>query len=176
MSVTNSDQNEQRLVSGVVKWFDVAKGFGFIVSDEVPGDILLHSNVLRNYGRTSIADGSAVDFRVVKTNRGYQVHEIVHIEPPAEVDEEHGFVTELTREEIAALPLEPARVKWFDRGKGFGFANVFGKPGDVFVHLDVARRAGLGDLETGEAIAIRVDHGERGMLAVEVKTWESAEH
>ena len=45
-----------------------------------------------------------------------------------------------------SLPLEPARVKWFDKGKGFGFANVFGRDEDVFLHIEVLRRSGLADL------------------------------
>ena len=39
---------EARLVDGTVKWFDPAKGFGFIVADETNGDILLHANVARD--------------------------------------------------------------------------------------------------------------------------------
>ena len=59
--------------------------------------------------------------------------------------------TVVTPAEIAALPLEPARVKWFDKGKGFGFANVFGRPEDVFIHVEVLRQSGFADLQAGEA-------------------------
>ena len=44
-------------LTGTIKWFDPVKGFGFIVSDEIDTDILLHANVLRNFGQSSIADG-----------------------------------------------------------------------------------------------------------------------
>jgi CspA family cold shock protein len=68
----------------------------------------------------------------------------------------------------------PARVKWFDKGKGFGFANVFGKPEDVFLHVEVLRRSGLSDLQPGEALALRVISGNRGQMAAEVVAWEIA--
>ncbi len=58
MQFSNIQQSEGavRTVSGKVKWFDQAKGFGFVVSDEGGSDILLHANVLRNFGQSSIAD------------------------------------------------------------------------------------------------------------------------
>ena len=77
-------------------------------------------------------------------------------------------------EVLAATPLEPARVKWFDKAKGFGFANVFGKSDDVFIHIEVLRRSGLSDLQPGEALAVRVIDGKRGRMAMEVNAWEAA--
>jgi len=74
---------------------------------------------------------------------------------------------------VAAAPLEPARVKWFDKSKGFGFANVFGKPQDVFLHIEVLRQSGLSDLQPGEALAMRVIEGKRGRMAAEVQAWET---
>ena len=57
---------------GQVKWFDAAKGYGFLVADDDQGDILLHANVLRNFGRGSIAEGSVVSFSLQSTDRGRQ--------------------------------------------------------------------------------------------------------
>jgi CspA family cold shock protein len=77
-------------------------------------------------------------------------------------------------EVIRTAPLEPARVKWFDKGKGFGFANIFGRGEDVFVHVEVLRRSGLADLQPGEAVGLRVIDGKRGRMATEVCAWEAA--
>ena len=77
-------------------------------------------------------------------------------------------------DEIAQLPLEPARVKWFDKAKGFGFANVFGRHEDVFIHIEVLRVSGFADLQAGEAVCLRIVEGKRGRMAVQVVSWEAA--
>ena len=162
-------------LSGMVKWFDPVKGFGFIVSDLDGPDILLHVNVLRNFGQSSVADGSAVTVRVQKTERGVQAVEVVAIQPPTSIEHEPlADIAELDAAAVASAPLEPGRVKWFDKGKGFGFANVFGAPEDVFLHVEVLRRSGLSDLAPGEALAMRVIDGKRGRMAAEVLAWEAA--
>ena len=102
-----------------------------------------------------------------------QATEITAIHPP-ETTQSMALadIAGLAPEQIKAVPLEPARVKWFDKAKGFGFANVFGKPEDVFVHIEILRQSGLSDLQPGEALAVRVIEGKRGSMAVEVQAWE----
>lgn len=163
------------LVQGRVKWFDPVKGFGFIVADGLETEVLLHANVLRNFGQSTVADGSGISVLVQKTPRGAQAVEVVSIEPPAAgtfpMQEESALASP---EEILALPLEPARVKWFDKGKGFGFANVFGKSEDVFIHIEVLRMSGFADLAAGEAVCLRIIDGRRGRMAAQVASWEAA--
>lgn len=162
-------------VAGKVKWFDPVKGFGFIVDPEGGADILLHANVLRNFGQSTVADNSLIDVTVQTTQRGVQAVEVHGIEPPAvEGLAPLDTLTEATSEEISALPLEPARVKWFEKGKGFGFANVFSRPEDVFIHMEVLRRSGFADLAPGEAVCLRVVEGKRGRMAAQVLSWDAA--
>ena len=172
--MTEEDKATQ-VLQGRVKWFDPAKGFGFIVADGSPTDILLHANILRNYGQSSVADGAGITVKVQKTQRGAQAVEVVRIEPPPGgafplVDES---IVPLP-DDLAQLPLEPARVKWFDKGKGFGFANVFGRPEDVFIHVEVLRHSGFADLQAGEAVCLRIVEGKRGRMAVQVVSWEAS--
>ena len=172
--MTEDDLDVQTL-HGRVKWFEPAKGFCFIVSEEQSGDILLHANVLRNYGQSSVADGAEITVNVQKTTRGVLAVEVLKIEPPVGVAFPLGEDTaQTTPEEIASLPLEPARVKWFDKGKGFGFANVFGRVEDVFVHVEVLRHSGFADLAAGEAVCLRIVEGKRGRMAVQVLSWEAS--
>lgn len=169
------DLNSMYHVRGQVKWFDPAKGFGFVVADEGGPDILLHVNVLRNFGQSSVADGARIEVVTHRTERGVQAVEVISITPPER--ESTPVLTdfaEMDPEVLQAAPLEPARVKWFDKGKGFGFANVFGRPEYVFLHIEVLRQSGLADLQPGEALAIRVIDGKRGRMAAEVQAWEAA--
>lgn len=169
------NDDSTREVVGRVKWFDPAKGFGFVVAAEGGPDILLHSNVLRNYGQNSVADNARITIIAQETPRGVQAVEVLGIEPPD--DEDAPMLADFEHVDpdlIADAPLEPARVKWFDKSKGFGFANVFGKAEDVFLHVEVLRRSGLADLQPGEALAIRVIDGKRGRMAAEVFAWEIA--
>ena len=162
------------VISGTVKWFDPAKGFGFVVSDDGGADILLHVNVLRNYGQSSIADGARVEITAHETSRGVQATHVHAIHPPdmglsSPLEEIVGVDPAI----VKAVPIEPARVKWFDKSKGFGFANVFGKSDDIFLHVEVLRQSGLSDVQPGEALAMRVISGERGKMAAEVYAWEA---
>lgn len=170
-----TNENETRTIRGRVKWFDPVKGFGFVIADEGGPDILLHANVLRNYGQSSIADRAGVELEVQSTERGVQAVAVHAIEPPDDTDAQPLVDFEdIDPEVIRAAPLEPARVKWFDKGKGFGFANTFGSSEDVFIHIEVLRRSGLADVQPGEALAIRVIEGRRGRMATEVCGWETA--
>ncbi|MEM8592834.1 MAG: cold shock domain-containing protein [Pseudomonadota bacterium] len=163
-----------RLVSGVVKWFDPSKGFGFVVADEGGRDILLHANVLRNFGQSSVADGVRIEVSVQETDRGIQAVEVFSIErPQGGVAPALADISSLSPEQIEGINAEPARVKWFDKGKGFGFANVFGSDEDVFIHIEVLRSSGLADLQPGEAICMRVLDGKRGLMAASIQSWES---
>ena len=168
------NENTAVKVIGKVKWFDPGKGFGFVLRDGGGDDVLLHANVLRNFGQGSVVEGATVEMTVVNTPRGSQAESIISITPP-----DHAALVPLadmenvTAEDIARCPLEPARIKWFDKAKGFGFANVFGTDDDIFVHVEVLRRSGLSDLATGEAVAMRVMPGKRGRMAIEVLTWDA---
>ncbi len=173
--VTQEDRPiEPRRMRGVVKWFDPKKGFGFILPNDGGADVLLHANVLRNFGQSTVADGAEVEVDVLDTERGQQAVEVFEIVPPEGAGD---LAAEMPDGEILGdvegLDLEPARIKWFDKGKGFGFANVFGSDEDVFIHIEVLRRSGMADLQAGEAICIATREGQRGRMAVLVKSWDS---
>lgn len=167
------DNPDERTVTGLIKWFDPNKGYGFIYNDEGGPDILLHANVLRNFGQGSVADNSQVTVRVLTTARGLQAVEVLDVSPP----DNHGLppIADLPQsviDDLQSLPLQPARVKWFDKAKGFGFANIFGCSDDVFLHIEVLRHSGLADLTVGEGVALRVVEGPRGLMAAQVAGWD----
>ena len=159
--------NAEVTYSGYVKWFDTIKGFGF-VTVEGDTDVLLSANVLRNYGQSSIAEGSFVELSARVTKRGMQAIEVFSITAPK--CNETAFETFA----LPRTPLVPGRVKWFDKSKGFGFANEFGNSQDVFLHIDILRECGLADLQQAEAISMRVTERNDGLLATEIHSWNYA--
>ncbi|MGB1035258.1 MAG: cold-shock protein [Primorskyibacter sp.] len=172
--MTKSETPPEHVV-GRVKWFDPVKGFGFVVAEGGGPDILLHANVLRNFGQSSVADGARIIILAQTTARGLQGTEVIDIQAAEdEVTPPLADFADMDPELIRQATLQPARVKWFDKGKGFGFANLFGNSDDVFLHVEVLRRSGLAELQPGEALALRVVTGKRGLMATEVKPWEAA--
>ncbi|WP_323036279.1 cold shock domain-containing protein [Pararhodobacter sp.] len=161
-------------IRGSIKWFDPAKGFGFIVSDSGGPDILLHVNALRNFGQSSVCDRAGIVVSVQETQRGLQAVEVFEVTPPAGENDSDPMGLALYSADASHLPLEPARVKWFDKVKGFGFANIFGRPEDVFIHMEVLRKSGFAELQPGEAVGLRISDGERGRMAVAIASWEAA--
>ncbi|MGR3468580.1 MAG: cold-shock protein, partial [Shimia sp.] len=163
-----------RYVQSSIKWFDPSKGYGFVVAPDGGRDILLHANVLRNFGQGSVVDGVGIELLVQDTARGTQAIEVLSLDMPAAPEiAPLDDIAGITPEALAALPLTPARVKWFDKAKGFGFANGFGTEEDVFLHIEVLRHGGLADLQPGEAVCLKVIDGRRGRMACSVLPWEA---
>lgn len=162
----------RQTVVGHVRWFDSLKGFGFLVDSGGGSDALLHASVLKRFGRSSITEAAIIEAQVTETSRGRQVTEILSLRLPA--GPPIAEMVCLPYDQLKQLPMLAARVKWFDRAKGFGFANVFGEAGDIFLHIDVLKENGFTDLTVGEAIALRVLDGHRGRVAAQILAWHSA--
>ena len=67
-------------ITGLIKWFDVAKGFGFIVPDNGQADVLLHVTCLRRDGYQTILEGTRVVALIQKRDRGYQAFRILSMD------------------------------------------------------------------------------------------------
>ena len=163
-------------VAGQVKWFDATRGFGFVVSDDCDGDILLHFSVLKEHKRRSLPEGALVECEVVRQDRGLQALRVLAIDlSTAAVVRPAPSSKSADRPDRQALvqeagAFEPVEVKWFNRIKGYGFVNRPGEPDtDIFLHMETVRHAGAGDLQPGELLEARVARGRKGLTAVDVR-------
>ncbi len=65
------------MASGTVKWFNDAKGFGFITQDNGGPDVFAHFSAIQGNGFRTLAEGAAVTFDVVNGPKGLQASNIV---------------------------------------------------------------------------------------------------
>jgi CspA family cold shock protein len=173
----NPKSEELAPVRGRVKWFDATRGFGFLVSDEVDGDVLLHFSVLREHGRRSVPEGATIECVPVRLDRGLQAKKILSIDVSSALPPQpRSSIPAAERADRKALAdaageFEPVEVKWFNRVRGYGFVKRPETAGgdDVFVHMETVRSANLPELEPGQMLEARVAPGAKGLTAVELR-------
>ena len=56
--------------TGTIKWFNFTKGFGFIQSEEVEGDVFVHKTALDRAGISNVQEGQRVAFELFTNNKG----------------------------------------------------------------------------------------------------------
>lgn len=162
-------------VAGAVKWFDMVRGYGFLVPDDGSGDVLIHFSVLREVARRSLPEGARLVCDAVERPRGRQVRSIVDLDLTTATgpDPETAVMRAAARKGPDRLldvagPFEPVAVKWFNRLKGYGFVVRDGADEDIFVHMETVRRAGFVGLEPDQNLMARIADGRKGPLTVEI--------
>lgn len=156
-------------ISGVIKWFDVAKGYGFIVPDNGMADVLLHVTCLRRDGFQVAQEGARIVCEAVRRARGFQTLRVLSLDTTTAV---HPAMLPPPRTHVqvtAEGSYERALVKWFNRLRGFGFLTRGDGTPDIFIHMETLRRFGIAELRPGQWVLVRWGSGPKGMMAADIR-------
>jgi len=161
------DDAEMLSLEGRVKWYDPARGYGFIDATDGQGDILLHASCLRRFGGAAALPNATVICKAINGDKGRQAVEIVEMsggdeQAPARPRRFHPNTG-------SNAPFCNAVVKWFDALRGYGFVTCDDVEGDVFLHAATLRRAGMEDIQPGDTLHVRWVEGPKGALAAEIR-------
>jgi CspA family cold shock protein len=159
---------EDEMANGVVKWFNPAKGFGFIQPDDGGPDIFVHIAAVERSGLAGLDEGMIVAYELEQDRRSGKMSagqiEVLGEAPPtqrrAPPPRSGGFGDSEPRS-VSAGGSGSGVVKWFNTTKGFGFIQPDNGGADVFVHISAVERAGLRGLNEGQMVEFDLEQDRR---------------
>ncbi|MGK2910886.1 MAG: cold-shock protein, partial [Sphingobium sp.] len=164
--------------TGVVKFFNAQKGFGFVVRDDGGEDVFVHISAVEQAGFVGLAEGQPLGFTLV--DRGGKVSAtdlkiegeplpVTDRAPPRE-PRAGGFGApaggaDRTPQRQLTGERASGTVKFFNAMKGFGFIQRDDGQPDAFVHISAVERAGMASLNEGDRLDFELEVDRRGKYA-----------
>jgi len=145
-----------RRVEAQVKWFNAAKGFGFVAMSDGSPDAFLPMAILRRAGYDDAREGASIVCEIGSGARGPLVLNVLNLDnsTASEGGERAGPTESLD-----------GTVKWFEPSKGYGFIAPDSGGKDIFFHVTALRRSGLAVLDPGQRVRVEVISGRKGLEA-----------
>jgi len=156
-------------ITGIFKWFDASKGYGFIVPDDGSSDVLLHVTVLRRDGFQTAYEGARIVCEALQRSKGNQAFRVISMDESTAIHPAQMLPPRTHVTVTATSGLERAQVKWFNRLRGFGFLTRGDGTPDIFVHMETLRRYGMTELRPGQYVLVRFGPGSKGLMAAEIQ-------
>ena len=161
-------------ISATVKWFDPAKGFGFLVPDDGSSDIYFRAPVLTAVGLATLLPGAAVSCETAPTARGPEVSRILTVDFSTAAPRPAPFPQPAGNGRLGAGPdgsgtaggQVRAFVKWFHADKGYGFLEPEDGSADLFCHISCRAGLGPGHASPGRGGGLHDRPGRQGAAGV----------
>jgi len=156
------------MTNATVKWFNPAKGFGFVTFDDGTPDAFLHISVVERAGYASLGEGTMIECEVGQGRKGPQIENIFSVKDvPRSASSSAGSGPRGGGGGGGGVATGSAEgiVKWFNPAKGFGFVQPDSGGKDIFLHISVVERAGVNSLIEGQRVRVSTSQGQKGPQA-----------